>query len=336
MQKIFLIDMGFFMSRSLFRVTKEDGEFADKYTDAQRADLDFMATEGTKDFWAYLKDLVSNTKPIDEETGKFNYFILCFDDNTYQVRPSYKQRDAVPATVKVIKQKMYEQFMEKLKNTKSIKIANGLGMEADDWAFNLSRLDIFKDADITVVTSDRDWICNITDNTKGIFYGKTTAGLSKSEWNEDILNFKDYAKMPYNAIWLYKITVGDKSDSIDGVHLFGPSAFNKMIEEMKADNFPFETLHDIETFENFIYSDNGLSTYLGHQLKKTVSLEEGLKQARYAWSLVRPVLKSEAIAYANANKDTIAQKIEARKQRYIELNEIAKNEIAEKNKANLA
>ena len=326
---MFLIDMGFFMSRSLFRVTKDSED--SPYTPAQRDNLDFMAKEAARDFGEYLKTLLTEQKAINEETGKPNYFILCFDDNTYQVRPSYKQRTATPATAKVIKQKMYDIYMNTLKNTKSLKIANGFGMEADDWAFCFSRNPAFKDFDITVITSDRDWLCNITENCGGIFYGGATlSDIHRSSWETDVMNFKDYQQMPYNAIWLYKITVGDKSDSIDGVKGFGPKAFQKVIEGMKTDNYPFENLHRIEIFEEFLDSPDGLVKYLAPAIKKSQNLEECLTQAKEAWSLVRPVLLEEAKTYYEGHKEEIEQKKEARKEHYKELLVKAQEEIAQR------
>ena len=122
------------------------------------------------------------------------------------------------------------QFVQKLLDIAGYNTYRIDGYEADDIVSQL--LDMYKNQfDYNVIyTPDADLLVNVCDNVGAMRYksGKGYSGVT-------VENFSDYlgtelkCTMPYNALMLYKCTVGDKSDCIDGIKKFGPAAFNKLV-----------------------------------------------------------------------------------------------------------
>ena len=151
------------------------------------------------------------------------------------------------------------------------------GVEADDIVSYLTRN--FSDCfDINVIyTPDMDLLVNVGNNVVAQRY---KSGCGYTYVNED--NFSEYLSkelkctMPYNGLMLYKCTVGDKSDCIDGIKKFGPKAFDKLVDylNMKGINW---RVAGVESSVEVIL--NNLTDYL---------TEDQLRQARESLSLVRP------------------------------------------------
>ena len=110
-----------------------------------------------------------------------------------------------------------------------------VGCEADDIIANL--IDRYSnDFDYNVIyTPDADLVVHVDKNV-GVRRYKTRVGYS----NIDINNFSQYlsdefkCNIPYNALMLYKCTVGDSSDNIKGIYRFGGKAFNKLVDYLSA------------------------------------------------------------------------------------------------------
>lgn len=82
---------------------------------------------------------------------------------------------------------------------------------------------------IGVITNDRDLSCLVSDNVAWVNVLQTKSDITKD-------NYVDELKCPYNSILLKKCMVGDKSDNIAGIRLFGEVAFERFFNE--------EGLHD--------------------------------------------------------------------------------------------
>lgn len=115
------------------------------------------------------------------------------------------------------------------------------GAEADDIIAALVKW--YSDSDLfgytLIYTPDADVLENIKSNVAAMRYksGKGYTFINSQNF-QDVLSAELKCTMPYNCLMLYKCTVGDKSDCIDGIKGFGPAAFNKMIAalaEMKFD-----------------------------------------------------------------------------------------------------
>lgn len=109
------------------------------------------------------------------------------------------------------------------------------GYEADDIVANLVRLygDRF-DRNI-IYTPDTDMLTLVNDNVYVSRYkaGKGYTLIGKHNYEQVCQNeFK--CNIPYNAILLYKVLCGDKSDNIKGIKGFGPAAFNNLVNELNG------------------------------------------------------------------------------------------------------
>lgn len=152
--------------------------------------------------------------------------------------------------------------------------------EADDIIAHL--VENYKHAfDYTIIyTPDLDMLVHIGDKV-----GASRYKAMKGYTNVDKNTFSTYiegetkCQMPYNALTLYKSTVGDKSDCIDGIKKFGPKAFDKLVDMLNTKGIDWELMSDWRQVENLL-------TQLGVQGYFTV---EQYEQALQSLSLVRPM-----------------------------------------------
>lgn len=109
------------------------------------------------------------------------------------------------------------------------------GYEADDLVNYMVKH--YKDEfDATVIyTPDADLLVHVCNNVAVMRYksGKQYTLVTRNNFSE-YLGQELKCNMPYNALTLYKCTVGDKSDCIDGIKGFGPAAFNKLISYLNV------------------------------------------------------------------------------------------------------
>lgn len=278
----YLYDMGYLINRSMYRVLKNESYLYDdnakQYTEEELQDVDFMAEETYKDVCNFLQYEFKEHGFVD------NTYTLCFDDKEFQLRPDYKKRPT-PEFNKILKKKAQEKLLQ-IPETQRFKKVVGYGMEADDWIYSI-RLQNSREGKNTIIrTSDCDLLCNIDNHTTGIFCkARVSNEITKNTWDMAIDSVFCH-NIPYNTVWLYKITVGDTSDHISGVLRFGDKAFDKMIEAMKQAGIPFHTLGTMKGFTVFLEHENGLRRFLN---------ETQYAQAMEAWQLVRPIAKEEAI-----------------------------------------
>lgn len=180
------------------------------------------------------------------------------------------------------------------------------GIEADDIIYNL--VSKYKDSfDYTmIVTCDLDIGVNIQGSV-GLYRFKSTSGYSaidEAHFNE-IVDAELKCHVPYNAIMLYKCTVGDKSDNIAGIKRFGPSAFNKLVDYLGSfDDIDWNGLRTKEKVAEILDKCGGYFT------------DEQMTQAKESLELVAPILISSADVPFPAKKSSR----ELREEAYMKLN----------------
>lgn len=133
------------------------------------------------------------------------------------------------------------------------------GYEADDIVSHIIK-HYKDDFDYNVIyTPDADLLVNVCDNVGAKRYksGRGYDTVTKDNFNDYLSKeFKCY--LPYNALILYKCTVGDKSDCIDGIKKFGPASFNKLVNHLDAIGVDWETMGNCEAVEEVL---NRCSSY---------------------------------------------------------------------------
>ena len=155
------------------------------------------------------------------------------------------------------------------------------GLEADDLVSYLVRH--YKESfDATFIyTPDADLLVNVSDTVVVSRYksGKGYTVVSMDDFT-DYLSAELKCHMPYNALMLYKCTVGDKSDCIDGIKKFGPKAFDKMVDFLDQLHINWEKIGNYE----------GTSLVLEHLHKSGYFNDDQYRQAVESLSLVRPAV----------------------------------------------
>lgn len=150
--------------------------------------------------------------------------------------------------------------------------------EADDIIWNL--VNKYKDDfDAHLIyTPDADLAVNIRDNIALARY-KTKQGYTTISTK----NFTEYlsgemkCNMPHNAVMLYKCTVGDKSDCIDGIRGFGPAAFDKLVEFLNSKYLDWSIMWHPD---NVKYTIKSLEGYFD---------SDKISQALEAFNIVKPI-----------------------------------------------
>ena len=151
--------------------------------------------------------------------------------------------------------------------------------EADDIVNQI--LSLYKDkfGYNVIYTPDADLLVNICDCVGAKRY-KTGKGYSAVilETFSDYLGTELKCNMPFNALMLYKCTVGDKSDCIDGIKKFGPAAFNKLVANFNTLGIDWSKCNDYNL--------------VGHLLSMAAAYgflsEDQYKQAKNSLDLVKP------------------------------------------------
>ena len=180
------------------------------------------------------------------------------------------------------------------------------GVEADDIVHNLVNK-YSEEFDYTViVTCDLDLGINIRPKV-GLYRFKSTGGYTSIDETsfKRIVGAELKCDIPYNAIMLYKCTVGDKSDNIPGINKFGPVAFNRMINHLNYIGYTkWERCTDYREVQSIL---DKLEDYLS---------ENALKQARESLSLVRPM----ELTNDEVPRPTKQSSLELREQAYMKYN----------------
>ena len=187
------------------------------------------------------------------------------------------------------------QFVQKLLSDAGYNTYRFEGFEADDIIAHL--VNNYRDAfDYNVIyTPDADLLVHINTNVGACRY-KAKRGYA----SVDINNFSEYlgeemkCQMPYNALVLFKSTVGDKSDCIDGIKKFGPKAFDKLVDTLNASGLDWTTMRDWRQVEEVI-------TRLGESGYFT---PDQTTQALESLSLVRPMVFEENVVQAPMKHST--------------------------------
>ena len=211
-------------------------------------------------------DMPSDRKHMEDEKGEIGYAVNKYKSNRTK-RLSEEDFENI-------------QFVEKLLSDAGHNTYRFEGYEADDIVAHLIQ-NYSSQFDYTVIyTPDLDLLAHINSKV-GVSRYKVMRGYS----SVDINNFSDYleqelkCKMPYNGLILFKATVGDKSDCIDGIKKFGPKAFDKLVDHLSLSGVDWSLMGDYRQVENVIV-----------QLGQTgYFMTEQTNQALESLSLVRPM-----------------------------------------------
>ena len=172
-------------------------------------------------------------------------------------------------------------FVQKILNNVNYNTYKFEGYEADDLITYLVNTHSGSFDGILIYTVDADLIINLSGKVAVMRY---KSGKQYTLVNID--NFEDYlstefkCNIPYNALMLYKCTVGDKSDCIDGIRGFGPAAFTKYISYLKSKNIDFTLLKTFDVVYNTLINS---SNYFK---------QDQLNQALHSLDLVKPLIPS--------------------------------------------
>lgn len=223
-----------------------------------------------------------------EKMGHDVFVSVCFDmpsarkqntDESGEAAGKYKSN-----RIKRLNEEDFDniQFVEKLLSDAGHNTYRLENYEADDLVAHM--VDNYKDvfAATIVYTPDADMLVHVQPKV-GVCRYKTGKGYSEIS----VSNFEEYISdemkcyIPYNGLMLFKATVGDKSDCIDGIKKFGPKAFDKLVEHLNMNyeiNWP-----TMNQFGNVAHTlkmlhDDGYFT------------DEQFKQAEESLSLVRPMI----------------------------------------------
>lgn len=226
-----------------------------------------------------MREIESFRRKI-EEAGMSHVFSICFDmkssrkDEGTAESEKYKSNRGSKLT-----EDDFEniRFVEKTLNKAGYNTYRKEEYEADDLIAYL--VETYKDEfDHTVIyTPDADLLVNIQPGVSARRY-KTGSGYT----TVNVDNFSEYlttelkCRMPFNALLLYKCTVGDKSDCIDGIKKFGPKAFEKMVEYLESKGINWGVCNKVDSIIQVL---NALKGYL---------TEQQLNEAKASFNLVRP------------------------------------------------
>ena len=156
------------------------------------------------------------------------------------------------------------------------------GYEADDLVYTIVQREK-KNFDFTIIyTPDKDVLINIEDNVAVMRYKqkKGYIQVEKSNFNSIMIDeFKCY--IPYNVLALYLSSVGDKSDNIKGIHLFGPAAYERLIGKLIEAGYGDDGWDKYKDFNEMAKLIEACKQFLN---------EEQFKDLKQSFSLVKPII----------------------------------------------
>lgn len=190
---------------------------------------------------------------------------VCLDSKT--------MRKDENAEYKANRVKLQDRDLEALENIERVLRGSGFsvikeeGYEADDCiAAVVGKKKADYDA-VLIFTPDSDMCVHIDDKVriaryKSVYskYGNNgkhlkfmdAHALVNMERFEQYLSAEYKTYVPYNTVALYKATVGDSSDHIPGIKGFGPKAFEKLIDTLKANYVDFSQMVSYDFVEETI------------------------------------------------------------------------------------
>lgn len=200
------------------------------------------------------------------------------------------------------------QFVEKLLSDAGYNTYRFMNYEADDLVAHLVKeySDVF---DYTIIyTPDADLLVHIKPKV-----GASRYKASKGYSSVDMSNFSTYlseelkCNIPYNGLILYKSTVGDKSDCIDGIKKFGPKAFDKLVNHLNS--------HYGITWEN-MGSYNNTEIVIRELHEDGYFTDDQFTQAITSLNLIKPKQITSDIEFKDPNKHSNRDLREASYMRY--------------------
>ena len=252
------------------------------------AAIDWKGTVIEKDIsqiYYSIKEIEGFRRKI-ELAGHDAFVSICFDMPTDRKEHMDGVDDSVTSKyksnrVKRLSDEDFEniQFVERVLSDAGYNTYRFKNYEADDLVAHLvhNYSEVF---DYTIIyTPDADLLVHVSDKVGASRY-KATKGYA----NIDKSNFCSYLSdelkctMSYNGLILYKCTVGDKSDCIDGIKKFGPKAFDKLVDHLNKLGMDWSTLAKYDSVSELLHKlyESGYFT------------EEQIKQAHGSLMLIKP------------------------------------------------
>lgn len=222
----------------------------------------------------YAIDEIERIREEHEEDGHKVFVSICFDSNSIRTEDSeYKgNRERVLTEEDYGDIRLIEEILREAGyNTYRIN-----GYEADDLIGNLV-VKYGKNFDENVIyTPDADLLVYVRENVRVMRHkiGSGYAAVGMHNF-ERVVSKELKCKVPYNAIMVYKATVGDKSDNIKGIPGFGPKAFEKLVSHLNTQGVEWERAVDFRYSESLLELSRG---YLG---------DEQVEQAKESLYMVR-------------------------------------------------
>lgn len=237
-KRLIVVDLQYMFHRHKYRIKdfeEKKGTYMLSYNGQETARLYFTL----KDFYSIL-DLAAQSGAE---------LVVCMDSKSARKEESddYKANRVGLANLD----------LEALKNIEHVLRNSGLailkedGYEADDLVAAVVRNRASQYNRVDIFTPDAD-LCALVKEPVRIYryksvYSKNNTFLNAHKLLTEInlsqtlsAEYKSY--VPYNAVVLYKCTVGDASDGIKGIQGFGPAAFKKFVINLEAQGVDFTTL----------------------------------------------------------------------------------------------
>ena len=270
-KKLFIVDMQYMFHRHKYRIKQyeeKNGKAMLSYNGQETARLYFTM----KDLYSILNRAVQESADV----------VCCFDTKSARKKESddYKANRSSLEDVDVQAIQNIE-YVVKKSGLANVKFE---GFEADDMIASVVRNRASEYDSVEIYTPDADLCALVGGNVSLQRYKSVNSKHNTFLYAHDLINgdnlesmmsteLKTY--MPYNAIILFKCTVGDTSDGIKGIKGFGPAAFRKFAMNLRNEGVDFSRLTSPEEVEKVL---------IGH--RNTLG-EQGLADALESLKLVQ-------------------------------------------------
>ena len=254
-EALIVVDMQYMFHRHKYRIREEEekrnGEPMLSFNGMETARLYFAM----KDF----ADIVAFARSNNAD------MVVCLDSKT--------MRKDENAEYKANRDKLQDRDLEALENIEKVLRGSGFsvlkedGYEADDCiATVVAKKKAEYDA-VLIFTPDSDLCVHIDDKVRVARYKSVYSkygnkgrhlkfmdahALVNKERFAEYFSTEYKTRIPYNAMALYKATVGDSSDHIPGIKGFGPKAFEKLIDTLEANYVDFSEMVSYDRVEEHL------------------------------------------------------------------------------------
>lgn len=255
-----VVDTQYMFHRHLYRIKGEEEKNNGRPMLSCISKVDGSEIETARLYFT-MKDLLKIV-----EFARMNNADLCI------CLDSKSKRKEESVDYKANRGKLVDRDVEALNNIEKVLRGSGFsvakedGYEADDCIAAMVRAKKDSYGSIVIFTPDSDLCCLVhgnvsvkryksvySQNTRGrhVTFMEAHRDINESNLSE-MLGSEYGVNLPYNAVALYKATVGDKSDHIPGIKGFGAKAFDKYIAALTMEGVDFTAFRDFDVTEGII------------------------------------------------------------------------------------